>query len=190
MNNSKHDDLLHFLKQCANAISAESQDELILEGTSLLNVRVDNAIQRDFTIPEFPVLDKLKDIIESPYLFNFQEIATNLKWRPSPRTDPDAKVIALSSFNEMLKLGDLVAGFMFMTPNQIYPEHRHPPQEVYFVLSGKASWLYGGNEEYQQQQAGDIIYNHPNDLHGMKTEDEPLLAMYFLWGNKAGGYSF
>ena len=89
----------------------------------------------------------------------------------------------------MLKLEKIVAGLMFMTPNQIYPEHQHAPQEVYFVLSGTASWLYGGNEEYQQQKPGDVIYNHPHDLHGIKTQDESLLALYFLWGNNAEGYS-
>jgi quercetin dioxygenase-like cupin family protein len=58
------------------------------------------------------------------------------------------------------------------------------------VLSGTASWLYGGHESYREQKPGDIIYNHPGDLHGMKTEKEPLLALYFLWGNKTKGYSY
>jgi len=90
----------------------------------------------------------------------------------------------------MLKLEDLVAGLLLMTPNQTYPEHQHNPQELYFVLSGKALWFYGGKQGYRYQKPGDIIYNNPNDLHGIKTEKEPLLALYLLWGNQAKGYSY
>ena len=190
MKHSIHDDLIQFSKQCANAISAESSNKLIQDGVTHLNLRLDESIHKDFDLPEFPVLSQLSSVIESPFLFNFDEIAADLKWRPSPRADYDAEVMALSSFNEMLKLGNVVAGLMFMTPNQIYPEHKHAPQEVYFVLSGRASWLYGGNTEYQQQGAGDVVYNHPNDLHGMKTDNEALLAFYFLWGNSAAKYSY
>ena len=190
MNNSIHDDLISFLKKCTDSISSLSKDEHIQEGITKFNSRLKKASNKDFITPEFPVMNKLDSVTESPYLYNFNEIASKLKWRPSPRTDPDAEVIALCSFNEMLNLGDLLAGFMFMTPNQIYPEHGHPPQEVYFVLSGTASWLYGGEETYRQQQPGDIIYNNPKDLHGMKTQNEPLLALYFLWGNKTEGYSY
>ncbi len=153
-------------------------------------MKLDKAISRDFTPTQLPVLTELDSIIESPYTFNFHKIAADLKWRPSPRADFNAQVMALSTINEMLNLGDLVAGLMFMTPNQVYPEHQHAPQELYFVLSGTASWLYGGNEVYKQQQPGDVIYNHPRDLHGMRTQNEYLLALYFLWGNKAKGYSY
>jgi len=190
MNNLVNADLIHFLKQCANAISVQIDDEIIQEGTTEFSLKLDKAIARDFTPTQLPVLTELDSIIESSYTFNFHEIATKLKWRPSPRTDYDAKVMALSTLNEMLDLNGLVAGLMFMTPNQIYPEHKHPPQEVYFVLSGTAWWLHGGRNDYQQQKPGDIIYNHPHDLHGMKTEDEPLLALYFLWGNRTKGYSY
>ncbi len=47
-------------------------------------------------------------------------------------------------------------------------------------LSGTASWLYGGEETYREQQPGDIIYNNPRDLHGIKTQNESLLALYLL----------
>lgn len=187
---SIHDDLIQFSKQCANAISATSTADLIQDGVTHLGSRLDSATPKDFIPPNLPVVSQVKNVTGSPFLFNYDEIAADIKWRPSPRADFDAEVMALCSFNEMLKLGDVVAGLMFMTPNQIYPEHRHSPQEVYFVLSGSASWLYGGNKEYQQQQPGDVIYNHPNDLHGMKTGNEALLAFYFLWGDAAAKYSF
>lgn len=190
MNNSVHNDLIHLLQQCADEISKKILDELVNKGVSEFKLKLANSSSKNFTQQQLPVLTELGGIVESSYTFNFQQIAADLKWRPSPRADFDAKVMALCSINEMLDLGDVVAGLMFMTPNQIYPEHQHAPQEVYFVLSGNASWLYGGNVEYRLQQPGDIIYNHPRDLHGMKTQNESLLALYFLWGDKTKGYSY
>ncbi len=190
MSNSVTNDLAHFLMQCNDAIANQTNDEIIQEGVTEFRLKLKKTSARNFTSKLLPVLTELDNIPESPYTYNFHEIAAKLKWRPSPRADFDAEVMALSTLNEMLNLGDLVAGLMFMTPNQIYPEHKHPPQEVYFVLSGTAWWLYGGEKEYRQQKPGDVIYNHSHDLHGMKTESEPLLALYFLWGNKTKGYSY
>ena len=190
MNDSINSELIHFLKQCTAAISVKTDKEHIQNGINEFNLRLDEAIAKDFESMQLPVLTELDTIARSPYTFNFHEIAHKLKWRPSPRADFDAEVMSLSTLNEMIDLNGLVAGLLFMTPNQIYPEHKHPPQEVYFVLSGTASWLYGGKKEYQQQIPGDVIYNHSGVLHGMKTESEPLLALYFLWGNKTKGYSY
>ncbi len=190
MSNSINNQLMYFIEQCTNTITDLSDDNTTHEGVAAFKSKLETTKDKVFTPTQLPVISKLKSVAETPFTFNFSEISTQLKWRPSPRTDPNAEVIALSVFNEMLNLGGLVAGLMFMSPNQIYPEHKHPPQEIYFVLSGTASWLYGGNTEYQQQKPGDIIYNHPQDMHGMKTGDEALLALYFLWGDKTQGYSF
>ena len=190
MSNSVTNDLAHFAKQCLGEISQLAEDEIVQEGVTKFQLKLEQTTGKSFAQTQFPVQSKLDGIAKTPYTFNFHEIAQQLKWRPSPRTDSEAKVIALCSFNEMLKLGDLVAGLMFMTPNQIYPEHKHPPQEVYFVLAGTACWLYGGEKEYRQQKPGDVIYNHSHDLHGMKTQNESLLALYFLWGNKAKVYNY
>ncbi len=190
MTHSINNNLVYFLKQCANSIATQTDDEIVRKGVAEFNKKIENSSAKNFAPTQLSVSKELGGIAKTPYSFDFHEIATELKWRPSPRADYDAEVMALCSFNEMLNLGDLVAGLMFMTPNQIYPEHQHAPQEVYFVLSGTASWLYGGEEIYRQQKPGDIIYNHSRDLHGMKTQNESLLALYFLWGNKAKGYSY
>ena len=190
MSNSITNELVYFLKQCNNTISDLAQNNKINEGVTAFKSKLEATSAKDFTLSDLPVTSTLGSIAVTPYTFNFHEIAHQLKWRPSPRTDPNAEVKALSSLNQMLDLGDLVAGLMFMSPNLIYPEHKHPPQEIYFILSGTALWLHGGNEDYQQQKPGDIIYNHPHDMHGMKTENEALLALYFLWGDKTKGYSY
>ena len=190
MSSSITNELIYFAKQCTDIIPELTDNPVTLEGVDAFNVKLAEASAREFSPQQFPVLSELDSIAESPYTFNFHQIASQLKWRPSPRTDSEAKVIALCSFNEMLNLGNVVAGLMFMTPDQIYPEHQHAPQEVYFILSGNASWLYGGNENYFQQKPGDVVYNHPRDMHGMKTESESLLALYFLWGDKAQSYSY
>ena len=99
MNNLVNDDLVHFLKQCVDVISDKKQDEIIQEGTTVFSLKLDKAIARDFTPTQLPVLTELDSIIDSPNTFNFHEIATKLKWRPSPRADFNAEVMALSTLD-------------------------------------------------------------------------------------------
>ncbi len=78
---------------------------------------------------------------------------------------------------QVLQLSDLAA-----TLEQIaYPEHNHPPPELYLTLSGTAEWRYGGCESYRTVSAGNLLYNNPHDLHGVRAGDTPLLALYLLW---------
>lgn len=74
---------------------------------------------------------------------------------------------------------DVRIGISLMAPNIQYPDHRHPPEEVYVVLSpgawrqGEAPWFEPG--------VGGIVYNPPNIVHAMKSGASPLLAVWCLW---------
>jgi hypothetical protein len=66
-----------------------------------------------------------------------------------------------------------------LAPNVRYPDHSHSPEEVYLVLSpgrfrhGESGWFEPG--------VGATLYNEPNILHAMSSEDVPLLAFWYLW---------
>ena len=74
--------------------------------------------------------------------------------------------------------GGLVAGFSLVGPSITYPDHDHPPEEVYLALSGGAWW--NTDTPWHEPGAGGIVHNPPGILHAMRGTDVPLLAIWFL----------
>ena len=112
------------------------------------------------------------------------DLSHHLPWTESPRTPEMGNRIALCSFNDLFNLKHHTAGLLYLDPELAYPEHSHPPPELYFTLSGMGSWRYGGSTEYRAVSAGNLLYNHPLDLHGVRSNDTPLLALFLLWHNE------
>ena len=73
-------------------------------------------------------------------------------------------------------------GVSLLGPGVRYPDHTHPPEETYLVLSeGEFSqdgvtWFTPG--------VGGTFYNPPGILHAMRTDDAPLFAMWALWAGE------
>lgn len=75
---------------------------------------------------------------------------------------------------------DLRFGLLQLAPNAVYPGHRHAAPEVYYVLSGKASWTVGSKSF--SAEAGTTIYVPANTVHRMVNQfDEPLTAVWAWW---------
>ena len=74
---------------------------------------------------------------------------------------------------------DVWIGVSLMAPNTRYPDHRHPPEEVYVVLS-RGEWRQE-RDEWHAPGIGGLVYNPPNIVHAMRSGDDPLLAVWFLW---------
>jgi quercetin dioxygenase-like cupin family protein len=73
----------------------------------------------------------------------------------------------------------VAAGLLLLGPETAYPPHAHPATEHYYVLSGTARWGLGDTPP-TLRSPGSLIY-HPSGVpHQMRTEKEPLLALY-LW---------
>ncbi|MFK7890427.1 MAG: dimethylsulfonioproprionate lyase family protein [Granulosicoccus sp.] len=70
-------------------------------------------------------------------------------------------------------------GVSLMAPGITYPEHRHPPEEVYVVLS-PGEWQQSGGA-WHKPGVGGIVYNPPDILHAMRSGSAPLLASWCLW---------
>jgi quercetin dioxygenase-like cupin family protein len=73
---------------------------------------------------------------------------------------------------------DVQIGLSLMAPRTRYPDHNHPPEEVYIVLSDGAflqtapPWL--------PRKPGETVYNTPGILHAMRAGDAPFLALWCL----------
>ena len=78
---------------------------------------------------------------------------------------------------------DVRVGLSLLAPGVRYPDHRHPPEEIYLVLTdgqfrqGERDWFTPG--------VGGTLYNEPNILHAMASSpDTPLLAVWCLFGTR------
>ena len=74
---------------------------------------------------------------------------------------------------------DVWLGVSLLAPHVRYPDHNHPPEETYLVLSegefrhGDSGWFTPG--------VGGTLYNEPGISHAMRTGDKPMFAMWALW---------
>ena len=74
---------------------------------------------------------------------------------------------------------DVRIGVSLVAPDTVYPDHNHPPEEIYAVLSDGA-WRQNEGP-WRKPGLGGTIHNVPNILHGMRSYDTPLLAVWSLW---------
>ena len=74
---------------------------------------------------------------------------------------------------------DVWIGVSLMAPHVRYPDHRHPPEEIYVVLSD-GQWRQA-SDPWHEPGIGGLVYNPPNITHAMRSTENPLLALWFLW---------
>ncbi|MGQ0485341.1 MAG: dimethylsulfonioproprionate lyase family protein [Hyphomicrobiales bacterium] len=114
------------------------------------------------------------------------QLAPSLAWSRRPGAEAAGADFAEGHANAVVagnsgieRHRDVSIGISVMAPNIQYPDHRHPPEEVYVVLSpgagrqGEAPWFEPG--------VGGIVYNPPDIVHAMKSRAAPLLAVWCLW---------
>lgn len=79
---------------------------------------------------------------------------------------------------------DILIGVSLLAPSVRYPDHSHPPEETYLVLSeGK---FRQGDGEWFEPGVGGTFYNPPGIVHAMRSGDKPLFALWFLWAGQGG----
>lgn len=76
---------------------------------------------------------------------------------------------------------EVCLGLTLIGPHTFYPPHRHPAVELYHVLTGTAEWSADGKAA--RQPPGAFILHQPNQIHAMRTGDQPLLALYTWTGD-------
>jgi mannose-6-phosphate isomerase-like protein (cupin superfamily) len=72
-------------------------------------------------------------------------------------------------------------GVTLIGPHTLYPLHHHPAVELYFVISGTATWTKAGVA--RRLPPGSFVLHESNVVHAMETGDEPLLAAYAWTGD-------
>jgi len=73
---------------------------------------------------------------------------------------------------------DVWIGISLLAPNINYPEHHHPPEEVYLVMS-PGEWRQG-DKPWHSPGCGALVHNPPDILHAMRSGSQPLLATWCL----------
>ena len=74
---------------------------------------------------------------------------------------------------------DVWIGVSLMAPHTRYSDQRHPPEEIYVVLSD-GQWCQASGP-WHEPGIGGLVYNPPNVAHAMRSTERPLLALWFLW---------
>jgi quercetin dioxygenase-like cupin family protein len=69
-------------------------------------------------------------------------------------------------------------GVSLLAPRTTYPDHRHPPEEVYIALS-PGEWRQGDGP-WRAPGVGGLVHNPPNIEHAMRSAEAPLLAVWCL----------
>ena len=117
------------------------------------------------------------------------DLSPRLQWKRRNSSSPDGTSFHDGHANALVagpggleERVDVWIGISLLAPHVRYPDHRHPPEEVYVSLAGGAWW--NENMDWTVPGPGGLIYNEPNVLHAMRTDAQPLLAIWCLWLEK------
>ncbi len=117
---------------------------------------------------------------------SFAALEPHLTWTKRAQSHPTANGNFLHGHANALVVGpgayeareDVWVGVSLLAPHVRYPDHNHPPEETYLVLSeGK---FQHGDEEWQEPGIGGKFYNTPNIRHAMASGDKPFFAIWCL----------
>ena len=115
----------------------------------------------------------------------FATIEPQLHWKARPGAETQGEQFLNGHANatiagaEGLEIRrDVWIGVSLMAPQIRYPDHRHPPEEIYVVLSS-GEWRQESNP-WHEPGVGGLVYNPPNIVHAMRSMERPLLALWFL----------
>ena len=175
------DRLRTFVERCGEDAAARASDERVAAGAEAFLAALSGSETRQPDLRSVRVTAELADLPPTEAGFDIAAVAGECSWTPSPRGTDQGTEIALCPLNVHFDLGDVVAGFLVAGAGRVYPEHTHPPQELYLVLSGTGEWRYGGNDHYEPVVAGTTLYNPPGVTHGVRAGAEPVVAFYALW---------
>lgn len=116
---------------------------------------------------------------------SLERLAPNLAWwRRTGSTDHDTAFYDGHANSWIIgpdgleQRSDVMVGVSLVAPGVTYPEHRHPPEEIYIVLS-EGEW-YREDVGWYRPGPGAIVHHHPDVVHAMRAGADPLLAVWCL----------
>jgi hypothetical protein len=176
----------HFLRACADEIgrraSADDGRRATLEaGARAFRDAVRNAAPRDHELSDVPVTACLDHLTAGPLVPLLLSARPEISWIATPRTSDGGIDLALAPLNDVRHLGDVTCGLILLGPGCSYPEHAHPPHEIYLPIAGAGRWRYGSDPSYRELGSAALVYNQPHNVHAIQAQTDPLLALYVLW---------
>jgi len=75
------------------------------------------------------------------------------------------------------------AGIFIQAPGYFYAPHFHDSVELYHVLHGTAYWKRG-EEDWLPRKAGEFILHDRDQVHAMRTGDDPIIALWAWYGGQ------
>lgn len=148
-----------------------------------------NLARRELVPAPVPVtchLQSLKRDAHNPLLTALDDAADHLQWARS-YTSADFGEHFLQNYGWVELFGTrghfasdaMAGGFLVLGPDVDYPDHHHVAEEIYVPLTDGSLWSRDG-EPFVVRDAGEVIH-HPSGMnHAMKTQRQPLVALY-LW---------
>ena len=116
----------------------------------------------------------------------FEALEPELRWRRRPGSEAGGEVFHGGHANADIvgpmgleQRSDVWFGASLVAPHVRYVDHRHPPEEVYIVMSD-GEWYREGCG-WHTPGIGGIVHNPPNIVHAMRAGPTALLALWLLW---------
>lgn len=111
------------------------------------------------------------------------QVSTQLNWYQKSEASDSAFNLGHANAQligpQGLHLSDeIIVGVSLMAPDLVYPDHHHPPEEIYIVLSEGKWWQAGG--DWWSPTTDGYVYNPANIMHAMSSTHKPLLAIWCL----------
>lgn len=115
----------------------------------------------------------------------FAAIEGRLHWERRRSSRPEDGAFHDGHANAMLigpggieQREDVWVGVTLLAPGITYPEHSHPPEEVYLAFTPGEWW--NAEMDWTEPGPAGLIYNPPGILHAMRAGPSSFLAMWFL----------
>lgn len=115
----------------------------------------------------------------------FSALEGRLRWSRRKGASPEDQPFYDGHANAMLigpggieQREDVWLGVSLMAPDVLYPDHNHPPEEVYLAFTDGAWWNAG--MDWTEPGPGGLIYNPPGILHAMRSGPKSFLALWLL----------
>ena len=122
-----------------------------------------------------------------------RSISEKLVWREASRGVPDfftggyvfAEIVGEQG---LIVSENIRIGLFLQKPYVNYPLHAHESEELYFILSGTASWEI--DDKKFSVILGSIIKHKSYQYHATFTKEETLFALWIWTGKIKGRYWF
>ena len=114
--------------------------------------------------------------------------APTMRWRETYRQDADGAsfmdrwgCFTIIGADSPFASDALRLFVVYMPAGLHYPSHRHPAEEIYLVLAGRARFWRAGHPD-QTLREGHTVFHASNQVHALETGDSPVLCLV-AWRN-------